>query len=258
MSGNNGGGISNRENLTIINSTISGNTAETGGGIYNFGNSANGNFVSMVEVNNSTISGNSAREEGGGIYNNGGGVNVSSSTISENNAISGGGILNNIYATNSVYAVTINNTIISGNNGTNSDVEGNFISNGFNLIGDTTGSTGFENDLIEPDITKILDTTLADNGGSTLTHALVPASPAIDAGNNNDVPDGITTDQRGMGFNRIVDGNNDTIAIVDIGAFEVQQLPSTSVPEPSSILGLVGLVIIGTGSLLKRKLQNKS
>jgi len=59
-------------------------------------------------------------------------------------------------------------------------------------------------------------------------------------------------DQRGSGFNRTSGSQT------DIGAFEVQQPPSTSVPEPSSMLGLIGLVILGTGSLLRRKRQNKS
>ncbi len=54
---------------------------------------------------------------------------------------------------------------------------------------------------------------LADNGGPTLTHALLPGSPAIDAGDNTDAPE---WDQRGPGFPRIVNGT------IDIGAFEVQ------------------------------------
>ncbi|MGB3511803.1 MAG: choice-of-anchor Q domain-containing protein, partial [Microcoleaceae cyanobacterium] len=132
------------------------------------------------------------------------------------------------------------------------DVEGDFISNGNNIIGNSTGSTGFENDIIEPDINKIIDPTLADNGGQTLTHRLVFGSPAIDGGENNDIPFGITTDQRGL--NRIIDGNGDMVAIVDIGAFELQQPPpSKSVPEPSSVFGLLSLVIIAMSSLFRRK-----
>lgn len=238
--------------LEVTDSTISSNTTDSnGGGIY----IRDGHTT----ISNSTISGNLADELGGGIYiRNGYGnsITISNSTISGNLAgVSGGGIFNQSHPF-FVGTPLINNTIITGNSG-NSNVVGEFISNGFNIIGDSSRSYGFEYDLIEPDLTKIVDTTLADNGGSTLTHALVPGSPAIDAGNNNDVPIGITIDQRGMGFNRIVDGNNDTIAIVDIGAFEVQLSPSTSVPEPSSMFGLVGLVILGTGSLLRRKLQNK-
>jgi len=253
----NGGGIyKGSGELYITNSTISNNQAVgNGGGIH-----IRPTFLyNTVDVTNSTISGNVALGNGGGVYIGLSITQVSNSTVSDNVAFGSGGGISTLVPDDFPFIPfdpAINNTIIAGNNGTKPDVEGDFTSNGFNLLGNTTGSTGFENDLIEPDITKILDTTLADNGGSTLTHALILGSPAIDAGNNNDVLVGITTDQRGMGFNRIVDGNNDTIAIVDIGAFEVQ--PSTSVPEPSSMLGLMGLVIIGTGSLLRRKLQNKS
>jgi hypothetical protein len=55
---------------------------------------------------------------------------------------------------------------------------------------------------------------LADNGGPTRTHALLPGSPAISAGSN---PANLTTDQRGAGFPRVYE------SAADIGAFEVQQ-----------------------------------
>ena len=63
--------------------------------------------------------------------------------------------------------------------------------------------------------------TLADNGGPTLTIALQPSSPAINAGSNALAVDPTTglplsTDQRGAGFPRIVNGT------VDIGASEFQ------------------------------------
>src|SRR5262249_40378690 len=53
---------------------------------------------------------------------------------------------------------------------------------------------------------------LGNYGGPTLTMALLPGSPAIDAGNNGLIPAGVTTDQRGLA--RVVNGT------VDIGAFE--------------------------------------
>lgn len=40
--------------------------------------------------------------------------------------------------------------------------------------------------------------TLADNGGPTLTHALIPGSPAMNAGDDDFIPAGLTTDQRGF------------------------------------------------------------
>ena len=62
---------------------------------------------------------------------------------------------------------------------------------------------------------------LGDNGGPTLTHALLGGSIAIDAGDNDKVPAGVLTDQRGDGFSRIVGSR------VDIGAFEAIADPQT-------------------------------
>ena len=101
-------------NLTVTNSTISGNSANTGfpggdsgGGIYGAdlvenstisGNSAatsgGGIYGGVIEIVNSTISGNSAGTSGGGIYNFPYSLNVANSTITGNSAPSGGGIYN--------------------------------------------------------------------------------------------------------------------------------------------------------------------
>ncbi len=264
-------GIENSGELTVTNSTISNNYGEYGGSIGNSGDltvtnstiSGNGGLSSSVTnsgeltLTNSTISGNFSSF--GGSITNSGELTLTNSTISGNAG------LNSSVTNYSGGLATVSNTIVAGNinyssyDNTLGDVSGDFTSNGFNLIGDISGSTGFDNDLTFASlggisIGDVLDTNLADNGGFTLTHALIAGSPAIDAGNNDDIS--APTDQRGEGFERIVDGNNDTIAIVDIGAFEVQQ-QSTSVPEASSMLGLFGLVIVASGSILKRKLQQK-
>ena len=69
----------------------------------------------------------------------------------------------------------------------------------------------------------MLDPNLADNGGPTLTHALVPGGLAVNAGDNSKAVDAdgnpLDYDQRGEGFARIVDGT------VDIGAFEIPPPP---------------------------------
>ncbi len=113
---NTGGGIVNNSGIVnISNSTISGNTASSGGGIYNRG---------TLTVNNSTISGNTATaifDGGGGIYNRGT-LTVNNSTISGNTAINGGGILNS-------GTTTISNSTISGNSATAANYGGGGIQN---------------------------------------------------------------------------------------------------------------------------------
>jgi hypothetical protein len=77
---------------------------------------------------------------------------------------------------------------------------------------------------------------LAYNGGPTLTHALLPGSPALDRGSN---PDGLTEDQRGYGFERVIG------AAADIGAFESRASDVRLVPDPLN-RGRNVLVVIGT------------
>jgi hypothetical protein len=107
----------------------------------------------------------------------------------------------------------IRDTIVAGNFGDpgGSDLYSQIASSGYNLIGNSRGGSGYDDsDLLDVDANL---GPLQDNGGPTLTHGLLPGSPAIDAGDNADAP---PYDQRGPGFPRIVN------EIIDIGAFEVQ------------------------------------
>jgi hypothetical protein len=95
---------------------------------------------------------------------------------------------------------------------------------GYNISSDDAGGflTGpgdqlFTNPMLGP---------LQDNGGPTFTHALLPGSPAINAGNPNFTPPPLF-DQRGAGFDRIVNGR------IDVGSFEVQ---SGATPTPTATL----------------------
>ena len=100
----NGGGILTFENLTLTNSTISGNKAAIGGGIYAY-------RYSVVQVADSKISGNRADFGGGGIYSRYASVKVTNSTISENEAENeGGGISQSEHAD-----LEVTNSTISGN-----------------------------------------------------------------------------------------------------------------------------------------------
>jgi hypothetical protein len=220
-----GGGIENWGTLTVANSTI----ADNAGGILNWWN---------LTVTNSTIDNNS----GEGIENDYGTVSITNTTIADNStgfgignngtltvtnctiAYNWGGIL--CYSTEpSLDNVTLemDNTIVALNE--TSDIFGIGLpvtSGAYNLIG-TGGSGGLVNGtngnqvgVADPEIGP-----LSDNGGPTQTIALLPGSPAVDAGSNALAVDPttglpLTTDQRGPGFARIVNGT------VDIGAFEVQ------------------------------------
>jgi len=96
-------------------------------------------------------------------------------------------------------------------------VSGAFSSRGFNLIGQTDGSSGWvQSDLkgnaAHPLLAKL--SPLGPNGGPTPTEVPLPGSPALNHGSNTLIPAGVFRDQRGMP--RIAHG------IVDIGAVEVQ------------------------------------
>jgi CSLREA domain-containing protein len=210
----NGGGIANIDGFVRLqNSTIANNTTEfDGGGISNLGGGT-------VEVVNTTISGNTFFDgSGGGIFNDAGTIILNSSTITGNGCCSGqnygeGGGIENVAGT-----VRIQNSIIAGNlAATNPDCSGQMSSLGNNLIGNSAGCdvsqdgtnqsdlVGTQNELLNP-----LLGPLQDNDGVTFTHALLPGSPAIDAGSTESCP---ATDQRGVA--------RPQGAACDIGAFEV-------------------------------------
>ncbi|MBD2186485.1 DUF4347 domain-containing protein [Planktothrix sp. FACHB-1355] len=217
--GDDGGAIANFGTMNIQNSTITNNTAQGDGGSVDGGGAIENDGASAtLNLTNTTISGNI--HNGSGIGNGQGGairnrnsakLNIVNSTIFNNtaNSSTGGGIFVESGT------VTVKNSIVIGNTATtDADVSGTFTSNNANIIGNVGSSSGFGSDITGVTAASVLDPTLANNGGSTLTHALIAGSPAIDAGNNASVPAGITTDQRGTGYPRIFG------TAVDIGAFE--------------------------------------
>ena len=210
----NGGGIfSETGALTMTGTTVRGNTSRYGGGI----NNQNG---ATLTVTNSTFSSNNGSQRGGGIYN---GINatltVTNSTFSGNSAATNGG---GIYRNSGT--VQLINTIISGNTASVSgtDCEGSLISLGHNLIGDTTDCGFVPATADQVNVNPLLGP-LADNGGPTLTHALLAGSPAIDSGDDSVTgpPHNLSTDQRGQ---TRLQGLH-----VDIGAYEFG-LPVSNTP----------------------------
>ena len=285
-----GGAIDNANGstLTVTNSTISDNVADTG-----FGGGVNHSYNSLATFVNTTISGNSASANGGGVSNYNGTIVVSDSTISGNSAGTDGGGMETIGTATLINSTISNNfsardgggifaegtaSLISstvseneaGNNGgslwsdgtvnlTNSiladsrsadDAEVADAGATFNLSGANIVEDGSVSDTIafDPRLSP-----LQDNGGSVLTHLPLEESPAIDAGDDNELPadsfdlDGdddtsepIPFDQRG--FDRVVDG-------VDIGAVEVREEDLAGPNDPPTIVSAVESVEFPESSL---------
>jgi CSLREA domain-containing protein len=212
VSGNSVGGVGNGGGINagianVTNSTVSDNSASFEGG---------GIWASEANATNCTVSGNTAKFDGGGVFAVT--ATILNCTVVENLAHTGGGLFDFPDATLFIVKNTIVALNLTDSTGTSPDVAGAFASQGHNLIGDGTGSTGFVgSDLVGTSLDAIdpLLGPLANNGGRTKTHKLLAGSPCIDAGDNSLLP---PTDQRG--FPRKKDGNGDGSAVVDIGAFE--------------------------------------
>jgi hypothetical protein len=195
-----GGGFFNGAALTLARSTLSNNTAgNSGGGLAVY--SPNATAITNSTVANNTALGTTQSSGGGGIaLINLAHVTVESSTIAGNSAATnGGGVYNTLNAT----ALTLHNSIVANNAAGNvgNDVAGAVTSRGYNLIGQTDGSSGWVDSDLTGTSASPLDPMLGplqDNGGPTQTMALLGGSPAIGAGDPLDAP---AVDQRGVARN---------------------------------------------------------
>ena len=173
-----GGGLWTSAETSIDSSTIDNNHSDGGSGIWN---------LSTLDIVNSTISNNFSNGFAGGIFS-AGNLSLLNSTVAANSSggpVTGGGIHN-------VGALQATNTII-GINQVGGDCSAPITSLGNNLDSDDTCGLDLGLDD-QPGVNPML-ADLGDFGGPTWTHALMPTSPAIDAGNDSMAP---LVDQRGL------------------------------------------------------------
>jgi CSLREA domain-containing protein len=269
--GNCGGGILNdHATLTVSNCALNTNTAALhGGAIFNYGDSGfagltilsstlsqngaaasgGGIFVAAYggqtasSLTNCTLSQNAASQYGGAIYNDGTGsgnaaLTLTNCTLNGNTAVLiASGIYNDALnpSTSGVATLRLRNTILRAGDARANLVNdgGAIISDGHNLSSDNGG--GFLTAAGDQINTNPLLDVLSDNSGPTKTHALLPGSPAINAGGDALAP---KLDQRG--YLRV--------GVSDIGAFELGGTPMriTSIARPPN--GHVVLQGLGVAS----------
>jgi hypothetical protein len=202
-----GGGIVNAGTLTLNNSSVANSSGADGGGINNSG---------TLSINNSTVSNNQAAFEGGGIYNSGGSLILNHVTMASNSSANRGGGLSNQSG-----LVVVGNSILAGNTASffGSDCAGTIATSDHNIMGNTSGCSVTAGTGDQFDIDPQLGPFLPDQG----YHALLPGSPAIDAGNPATCP---AIDQRG-----VIRPQGEAC---DIGAYEL------TTPGPAASLSVVG------------------
>ena len=229
------------DHLHIINGNFS--SDDCAGAAYKCGGGMLLEYNAAATVTNCTFSGNGASNSsgvgiGGAIYSYYGNLTVMNSTFSGNNAYIYGGaidmlygsatLINNTFVGNSAdgfgdaffsnwCAVTLSNNLFTNNTATTggANCSGDFTDNGGNL--ENGNSCGFSTAKGSFPNTNPLLGPLANNGGSTPTFALLPNSPAIDAGNQANCP---SIDQR---------GEPRADLRCDIGAYEIQHSDSDTV-----------------------------
>lgn len=210
-----GGGMYLSGPASVRSSTIHQNAANNGGGLLT---------IDELTIVNSTISGNRADLNGGGVFNFGN-TFVYSSSVIENTAdfdSPGSGVGGGIFADNTAgHRLVLVNTLISSNTrggaAVYNDCQGTVEVYGYNLLSDLTGCSFAGNgNAARGVVSRLTIGALADNFGPTLTHALLPGSQAIDATTAQGCIDNagtvLTSDQRGAP--RIAG------ARCDVGAFE--------------------------------------
>jgi hypothetical protein len=236
-----------------------------GAGIYDV--SGNASIINDTIVNNQvsvTLSKGAGGQPGGAAGTGQLGIAGANGTANGGgyyNAAPGAGVYvgNTILDLNSAF---VNFTVSGPNTNTSPDVAGKFTSNGYNILGSTSGATGFDTSATGHDkldsLAQLLLGPLQNNGGPTPTNALLQGSAidAIDGGSNTlistyaslfgVIPGAISsaTDQRGVGFPRLDVANNQ----VDIGSYEFDPPIITSISPNTDVEGSTTILLTIQGS----------
>ncbi len=219
-----GAGINNTGTLTVQDSTITGNSANL------YGNTGSGGGIAStgtLTVEESTVYDNNAAN-GGGIYvENGGASTIQGSTIVDNTALLGGTTPSGAYGGGidvSSGTLTLNNSIVAGNSAasSNGDISGNYTGAG-NLASNNSDTIS----TINPGLSA-----LGNYGGATQTLIPLPGSPAICAGLRGGIGSGVTTDQRGQ---PLTGGGYCPAGSMDAGAVQTDYALSFT-QQPVSVL----------------------
>jgi len=263
--GGGGGGIS--ANFTTGTGGFGGGNGTGAGGSGGCGAGFGGAIMSLggtVSLSNSTFTGNTAAfgttggltnalGAGGAIFARNGSVTLRNCTLSANTALQGGRSIY-ILGDGTSSTLTIYNTIAGQSTAGAAEITLNTINSGSatatganSIVRQAAAVTGVTFQNVNPALGA-----LADNGGPTQTFNLLPASPALNTGDNAQLG-GATVDQRGLA--RILDDPSVVTDIVDIGAVESSNqtptdlaLSSSSVPENQPVATTVGTLSTTDGN----------
>tara|TARA_R110001592_G_scaffold307299_3_gene581100 strand:- start:146301 stop:148649 length:2349 start_codon:yes stop_codon:yes gene_type:complete len=180
-----GGGITlQNSQMEISNSTLLSNSSNYGGAILNFGNS-------RLTITNSIIANNNANTSGGGCYNlHDSYITINNSTFSHNTANYGDGIYNE------VNTITINNSIFNHSNDFFGDFSNSIVTNSRFVTALHLYAASANNISDIPLFVDAIDLDGADDifGTNDDGLRLSALSPCINTGDNNLIPNGINTD----------------------------------------------------------------
>jgi predicted outer membrane repeat protein len=216
--------VSDAAKASLDHVLLANNQAVDGGAIYILDGAD-------VTILNSTVSGNSASRRGGGIFSDGDVLTIRNTTIANNAAVDEGG---GIVLPNEPVAY-VRNTIIANNTGSSANCwvqdPAYFVQSGRNLSNDH--SCGSDPSMLIAD--PVLGP-LANNGGPTMTHALLSGSPAIDGGSACTE----TTDQRYVARNQGVTCDIGAFEFNDFGVVTITLGPNVAVNTKTGVATLTG------------------